>query len=185
MLISAMKVFWSKGYNGASLRDLTKAMGISGPSLYSTFGDKRELYLRTIDRYADVNACAPIIAFEKEPDLEKAVRGFLISVIEHSTQKGDGPKGCFLASCVVASVEEVDGVANRLEDAIVSTDVRLAARFDLEKEQGTLPKGFPSEERAQLMFDLRQGFVFRGRAGWSAETLKQGLEHRVKMIVSS
>lgn len=60
-LLAAMNVFRTKGYDGASMRDLTKAMGISGPSLYSAFGDKRELYLKTIDRYVDVDAYAPVV----------------------------------------------------------------------------------------------------------------------------
>jgi AcrR family transcriptional regulator len=69
------------------MKDLTKAMGISGPSLYAAFGDKRELYLKTIDRYADVDSCAPIVAFEAENDIKHAIRGFLTSVILHRRQK--------------------------------------------------------------------------------------------------
>ncbi|RFZ94804.1 TetR/AcrR family transcriptional regulator [Mucilaginibacter conchicola] len=49
----AMEVFWEKGYNGASLRDLTEAMQINSSSLYNTIGDKKELFLRSVQRYAD------------------------------------------------------------------------------------------------------------------------------------
>ncbi|MBL4675633.1 MAG: TetR/AcrR family transcriptional regulator [Mucilaginibacter sp.] len=49
----AMEVFWEKGYNGASLRDLTEAMKINSSSLYNTIGDKQELFLRSVQRYAD------------------------------------------------------------------------------------------------------------------------------------
>ena len=76
-LMAAMNAFWSKGYDGTSMKDLSSAMGISGPSIYSAFGDKRELYLKTIDRYADVDGCAPIVAFEGAATIEEAVRGFL------------------------------------------------------------------------------------------------------------
>ncbi len=96
----------------------------------------------------------------------KTLRGFTGSVIEYSTgDDQDGPRGCFLASCVSTSIGEVEGVEERMEQAIDNTDIRLASRFDLEKEKGTLPPDFPSEERARLMFDMRQGYVFRGRAG--------------------
>ncbi|WP_299827825.1 TetR/AcrR family transcriptional regulator [uncultured Roseobacter sp.] len=183
-LMAAMNVFWAKGYDGASMKDLTRAMGISGPSLYAAFGDKRALYLKTIDRYADVDACAPIVAFEAEPDIEKAVRGFLTSVISSATDPGDGTRGCFLASCVSTSVGQVEGVDERMEKAIDGTDLRLAQRFDLEKKRGVLPADFPSRLRGRLMYDMRQGFVFRGRAGWSGESLMEDIEDRVQMILA-
>jgi len=183
-LLAAMNAFWTKGYDATSLRDLTQAMGISGPSMYAAFGDKRELYLKTIDRYADVDGCAPVVAFETEPDIEKAVRAFLEIVIDYATTHDSGARGCFLASSVSTTIGEVEGVAERVEKAIDDTDTRLAARFDREKDKGTLPKAFPSKERARLMFDMRQGYVFRGRAGASAQALKKDLDHRVNMIIA-
>src|SRR5437763_10008756 len=49
----ALQVFWRKGYEGASLPDLTQAMGINRPSLYAAFGSKEELFRRALDRYAE------------------------------------------------------------------------------------------------------------------------------------
>ncbi|WP_207220767.1 TetR/AcrR family transcriptional regulator [Vibrio vulnificus] len=185
-LLIAMKTFWAKGYDGTSMKDLSNAMGISGPSIYSAFGDKRELYLKCIDRYSDVDACAPVVAFESQTDIEKAVFEFLEAVIDYSATNdcAQGVSGCFLASCVSTNVGEVEGVADRMTSAIMGTDTRLAARFDKEIAKGNLPNNFPSLARAQLMFDMRQGYVFRGRAGWTAEELKNDLHERVKMILS-
>jgi AcrR family transcriptional regulator len=53
MLDRALRVFWTKGYKGASLEDLTQAMGINRPSLYAAFGNKEELFRRALDRYAE------------------------------------------------------------------------------------------------------------------------------------
>lgn len=182
-LLAAMNAFWTKGYDGTSMKDLSAAMGISGPSIYSAFGDKRELYLKTIDRYADVDGCAPIVAFENAETIEEAVRGFLTSVVSHSTQQEGAPRGCFLASCVAMTVGEVAGVAERMEKAIRQTDARLAARFDLEKRCGNLPDDFPAAARARLLHDMRQGYVHRSRAGWLAEALLEDLEDRVRMVL--
>ncbi|MBK5948775.1 TetR family transcriptional regulator [Rhodobium orientis] len=183
-LVRAMSVFWTKGYDGASVRDLTGAMGIAGPSLYAAFGDKRELYLKTIDHYRDADACAPLVALEAEDDIEKAVRDFLCEVIRSATEHESGAKGCFLASCVVTTVGQVDGVAERVEAAIDDTEKRLAARFDREIGKGTLPPDFPSRERAALLFDLRQGYMFRGRAGWDKERMQKDIAARVRMVLS-
>src|SRR5947207_15951363 len=51
-LDKALKVFWRKGYEGTSLPDLTRAMGINRPSLYAAFGNKEELFKKALDRYA-------------------------------------------------------------------------------------------------------------------------------------
>lgn len=184
-LLAAVHTFWTHGYSGTSMKELSKAMGISAPSIYGAFGDKRALYLRAIDRYADIDGCEPVVRFESEPDIHKAVDAFLRTVVTYSTSEEGGPRGCFLASCVTVTVGEVEGVAERLEEVIENNDARLAARFDQEKEKGVLPPDFPSKERARLLFDMRQGYVFRGRAGRSQESLLADLPHRVRMILAT
>lgn len=183
-LLAAMHVFWAKGYDGASMKDLTRAMGINGPSLYAAFGDKHKLYLEAIDCYSSNDACAPLVAFETEPDIRKAVRSFLEAVIDYSTENGSGAKGCFLSSCVSTSAGEVDGIEALLQRAVRDTDARLARRFELEKARGALRADFPSEERARLMFDLRQGYVFRARAGFAPEGMTSDIEHRVNTVLA-
>ncbi|HET8905306.1 MAG TPA: TetR/AcrR family transcriptional regulator [Saccharospirillum sp.] len=184
-LKQATSVFWAKGYDGASLRDLTSAMGITGPSMYASFGDKRELYLKTIDHYIDADSCAPLEAFETEESIQAAIRGFLIEVIRYATEHESGAKGCFLASSVVTTVGQVEGVAERVAAAIEYAETRLAARFDREVARGTLPSDFPSRERAALLYDMRQGYMFRARAGWSREQMMKDIEARVHMLLSS
>ncbi|MCX2724318.1 TetR/AcrR family transcriptional regulator [Roseibium sp. DSM 29163] len=183
-LLQAMSVFWVKGYDGASMRDLTSAMGITGPSLYAAFGDKHDLYLKTIDHYCEADACAPLVALESEEDIEKALHAFLSEVIRSATEHESGAKGCFIASSVVASVGQVEGVAERVEAVIAEAEKRLAARFDREIEKGTLPPTFPSRERAALLFDLRQGYMFRGRAGWSSDRMREQIPERVAMLLA-
>jgi len=183
-LKAALSVFWAKGYDGASMKDLTSAMNINGPSLYATFGDKHSLYLQAIAAYIDDQACEPIIAFENEPDINLAVTAFFKAAIEHVCENADGLKGCFLTSCVATSSGDVDGVEVLLNAAIKSVDERLAERFELEKKKGTLPRDFPSMERAKLMFDLRQGYAFRARANLHSDTMKGDLTTRTKMVLS-
>jgi AcrR family transcriptional regulator len=182
-LLAAMNVFWAKGYDRASMKDLTEAMGINSPSLYSVFGDKHRLYLEAIDRYASNDACAPLVAFETEPDIARAVRSFMEAVIDYATTNDSGALGCFLSSCVSTSAGQVEGAQELLRRAIEDTDARLSRRFDLEKARGVLPDTFPSMERARLMFDLRQGHVFRARAGLDRESMESDLEFRVQMIL--
>lgn len=73
----AMDIFWKKGYNGASMRDLTEAMGISASSLYNTIGDKHQLFIRCISNYTETRmvAARKQVATIKSP--LKAITGFI------------------------------------------------------------------------------------------------------------
>ena len=117
-------------------------------------------------------------------DVINVSSGFLEEVIIYATSHESGAKGCFLASSVSASIGEVEGVKERVEKAIDDTDRRLAARFDLEKEKNVLSPDFPSLERARLLYDIRQGYMFRGRAGWTAEAMREDLDDRANMILA-
>lgn len=183
-LMSAVNVFWLKGFDGASMTDLTEAMGVNPPSLYAEFGDKLNLYRLAIERYATNDACTPLVAFESEPDIEKAIRAFMNEVVIYATRHDSGAKGCFLSTSVATSAGEVEGVEELLKKAIEATDRRLVKRFDEAKANGTLSQNFPSLERARLMFDLRQGLVFRARAGCSIKSMKSDIDKRVTMILN-
>ena len=180
---AALNVFWAKGFDGASMKDLTAAMKINGPSLYAEFGDKQSLYKLAIDQYAQNDACAPLVAFEGEPDIRLAVKAFMNAAIDYATEQDSGVLGCFLSSCVATTAGEIDGIEDKLQTAIAQTDARLAKRFDIEVRAGRLPVDFPSLARARLMFDMRQGHVFRARSGCDADVMKQDLDYRTSVIL--
>lgn len=181
----ALQVFWKRGYEGASMKNLTEAMGINSPSLYAEFGDKHGLYLEAIDRYANNDACEPLVALESEPDITKAVYAFFEAAIDYSTRHSSGAKGCFLASCVSTSAGHIEGAAALLHDAIAKTDDRITARFELEKVSGRLPEDFPSRDQAKLLFDLRQGLVFRARADVDPAVLKVDIDKNVRAVLGA
>lgn len=184
-LTKAIGVFWKQGYEGASMKLLTDEMGINSPSLYAEFGDKHGLYLEAINSYATNDACTPLVALETVPDIQKAVRAFFEAVVDYSTHHDSGAKGCFLVSCVATSAGHVNGTAELLQDAITSTDKRITARFEQEVMLGNLPQNFPSADRAKLMFDLRQGMVFRARAGFTDDDLASDIDKYVSSVLAS
>jgi hypothetical protein len=158
-------------------------MKINSPSLYAVFGDKKSLYLATIDNYTANNSTSPLSLFEKEVDIEKAIRVFMKAALDSATHNEYGTLGCFLSSSVATTAGVVDGVQDKLAAAILEADARLTRRFEFEKSKGVLPLNFPSMERARLMFDLRQGYTFRARAGFKSDTMEADLDFRVKMVL--
>jgi len=163
-LDAALDLFWREGFEGASLRDLTAAMGVKGPSLYAAFGDKRALFLKAMERYGETAGAAPLRAFDAEPDIQAAVAAFLTTGFTSDASDMLG-RGCFFSASAVASAGVVDGVSERLADAVAATEAHLAQRFDDEAATGRLRGDFPSVQRARMLLDMRQGMVFRARSG--------------------
>ncbi|MCV6624148.1 MAG: TetR/AcrR family transcriptional regulator [Cellvibrionaceae bacterium] len=182
-LSKAVMLFWEKGYDGTSIRDLSLALGVSGPSLYSVFGDKEGLYVRAIEHYLSGDSCAPLVAFDQEVDIKLAVRAFMEAALVYSAENPGGNQGCFMSNCVSANTATIPGAKELLMEGILSADLSLSKRFDYEKRAGNLPSSFPSIERAKLMFDLRQGYALRARAGISYAELSQDLDSRVEAIL--
>jgi len=75
----AMDVFWKKGYNGTTMRDLTEAMGINSSSLYNTIGDKHELFIRSLKHYTESRMKAAIKQLEPIKSPIKAIEKYIQS----------------------------------------------------------------------------------------------------------
>ena len=75
-LEAAIRCFWSRGYEATSVRDLADAMGITGPSLYNAFGDKRALYLKAIDHYVENGFCDRVRRFENQLAPRQAIADY-------------------------------------------------------------------------------------------------------------
>ncbi|GAB3002845.1 TetR/AcrR family transcriptional regulator [Psychrosphaera aestuarii] len=98
-LEAAMHVFWSKGYVGASLSALTESMGINKPSMYSTFGNKEALFVKSTSYYVE-QKMKPHLRFLYEPniDLIQRLKNYLYSIVAMQCESNH-PKGCYLVLC--------------------------------------------------------------------------------------
>ena len=168
-LRKAMLTFWQSGYETTSIVDLTSAMGITAPSLYATFGDKKRLFLEAVALYAgDVNDIAR--AFDQAPSAYQAAADMLETVAMAFTGK-DTPRGCLLASATAsgssASTEVQDAVAS-IRRAIAGT---LQARIERDIEGGLLPAATDAAAWAGLIMAVTQGLSVLARDGASRETL--------------
>src|SRR5260221_13177665 len=93
-LEQALRVFWKKGYEGASLSDLTGAMGINRPSLYAAFGDKEELFRKALDLYLQ-RANKWMTEALNQPTARASVEKLLRAAADRSAGKGKR-KACLL-----------------------------------------------------------------------------------------
>src|SRR3982751_3867923 len=108
----ALKVFWKKGYQGASLPDLTKAMGINRPSMYAAFGNKEELFRKALERYAAGPACYVREALDA-PTARAVAEQLLNGAVEMMTNPKN-PRGCLAVQGALACGDEAQGVRKEL-----------------------------------------------------------------------
>jgi TetR/AcrR family transcriptional repressor of nem operon len=94
---AAVDCFWLHGYKGSSVRDLADAMGIGGASLYNTYGDKRQLFTRSLERYANRSMRERIARLEARHRPKEAIKAFLAEIVDRSLTDPDR-KGCLLVN---------------------------------------------------------------------------------------
>ncbi|MDP9649436.1 TetR/AcrR family transcriptional regulator [Paraburkholderia caledonica] len=97
VLEAASATFWLKGYEATSTRDLVKSTGLTQPSLYNAFGDKRGLYLRALEHYLDCTLRERIRRFESTVPPAQAITGFFDETIERSVADPH-KRGCMLVN---------------------------------------------------------------------------------------
>lgn len=172
----AFPIFWAKGYDGASFRDLTSAMGISPPSLMAAFGDKRGLFDAAVARYAQAIASKHLTAMEGADSLRDRLIAFFAAVIANAAGEGQ-PTGC-LVTCALADVAGDDPAASaQLAMLVAAADASLTRQFRA--------AGFEPEEargRAQIAAATMHSLTLRARAGTPKAELQEVSEAAVRLL---
>src|SRR5262245_66164321 len=107
-LDQALEVFWTRGYEGATLPELTRAMGINRPSLYAAFGNKEQLFRKALDRY-QTGPQSFLAEALKQPTARAVVEAIFSGFVRMQRDR-DRPRGCLLVSGALACGEEVEPV---------------------------------------------------------------------------
>lgn len=130
-LESALRVFWREGFLNASLADLTAAMGINKPSLYTAFGDKKALYLSALNQYAEQHLRCPAERLKENPDGKAAVREFLLALGALFADPSL-PGGCFIVngSTGCGALTMPDAVKAALQNALRGNEALLRQRLE-------------------------------------------------------
>jgi AcrR family transcriptional regulator len=178
-LDQALTVFWRKGYEGASLPDLTKAMGINKPSLYAAFGNKESLFRQAIDRYVAGPACHIREALDS-PTARGVVERWLLGGIELVTGEGR-PAGCFMVQGALACGEQGEIVKEEMAKRRVAGETALRHRFERAIQEGDLPSGGDAASLATYVVAIAYGMAVQAAGGAKADDLRKIAE----MVIAS
>lgn len=177
-LDKAMEVFWTNGYLGTTLTDLTNAMKINKPSLYSAFGNKEELYKSVLDRYVQKHGIIHTkCLFKADESLDKRVGRYLTSIAKMVTAE-DLPGGCLV--CISTSEIAGNCLPHNALQAVTSinnlTTSSLIDFFGNEKQKGNLSDKQLPKAMANYVMSLQFGLAVMSRNGARFEELSNVIE---------
>jgi len=181
-LDAALRVFWAKGYEGASLDDLTEATGLARPSLYNAFGNKEALFLACVERYRRTIG-AEVAAALGNPCVTAALDGFFAAAARLATGEAT-PAGCLVTAALPAAADDMPDARMLLADILAESEAALQERLEQGIAAGELPPGFPAAERAGLAVELHLGLTLRARAGEGAERLAAHGRRAAALVVA-
>src|SRR6516165_8046554 len=171
-LAKAADAFWKQGYAATSLDDLVAATGMNRPSLYVAFGDKRDLYLRTLKRYQQQSRAIGAQITADDPPLRVFLKRFYEAALEIYLDSGDEARGCYSISTAPAQAVTDAGVRDFLAASIIGTDAFVAKQIEKARERGEVPIDADPHALAQLATAALHTIAIRARVGVPRKQLK-------------
>lgn len=168
-LDKALRVFWRRGYEGASLPELTKAMGINRPSMYAAFGNKEQLFKKAVDRY-----CEEPTAHLEECLAAPTIREVAERLIRDTAERLASPKnprGCLILQGALACGKESDAIRRDLAARRAERERAIRERFAQAAKKGELPKGVDPDDLARYLSTVLQGLAVQATSGATGEEL--------------
>jgi AcrR family transcriptional regulator len=168
----AGRTFWRLGYEGASITDLTAAMGITPQSLYAAFSSKANLYQEALKQYLSTAGAFIPRALAEEPTAAAAIDRALREAARQYTRP-DQPRGCMISTAIVTCAVENNAVAAHVAALRAEILATFEARLLRGISEGDLKPGADTSALARYLQIVVQGMSLQARDGASeAELLK-------------
>ncbi len=171
-LRAAMDVFWSVGYEGATLTDLQEAMGgITAPSFYAAFGSKEALFREAVELYSSTLGAPMMEALEREPQARAAIEALLDGAVKAFRKPGK-PRGCMLVLAAMNSAPGNRGVQGYLRGLRARRQKAIEHRLRRGVKEGELPPGTDAGALAAFFTTVIDGLAVHARDGASLKDLQ-------------
>lgn len=174
----ALEVFWRKGFEGASICDLTEAMGINPPSLYAAFGNKEQLFCQALDRYAAVFAgrrAAVLAGSSAREGIETLLRDAARNLTDKSK-----PAGCFYVQALAGGGEHSACIREMLDTKREDSEREILQRLERAKAEGELPEDADPAALARFIATVAQGMSVQAASGASRKNLERVVDFALK-----
>jgi len=175
----ALEVFWRNGYEGASIAELTEAMGINPPSLYAAFGNKEELFRKALERYV-----AQYARYWDDALAAPTARG----MVEHLLREAANflsdecnPRGCLMVRSVVSCGDAAEAIQQQLAAQRSEAEARVRARLERAKDEGLMPPDLDPGDFARYIMAVMEGMAVRAAGGAGRQELERIAEMALRM----
>jgi TetR/AcrR family transcriptional regulator, transcriptional repressor for nem operon len=168
-LDAAVQLFWRRGYEATSMRDLLDGMGIGRGSFYDTFGDKHALFLASLDRFEEVRTAWIDEALEGSGlgGIEEVFRRTIEGMVRFEPRRG-----CLLANTAVELAPHDPEVAARISRHVRRTEEAFAGALVRARGAGEIPAQADPKVLARFLVSNLHGLRVLARAGSDRETLE-------------
>lgn len=181
-LESALELFWRRGYEATSMADLVEHLGIGRASLYATFGNKHDLYLRALDRYGETHQ--PLLVRELSqpgpalPAVRAVVRRFAAEAMDGTRRA----HGCFVTNTATELAPHDPAAARRVEVSWEHLETLLHSALVRARTQGELPDGREPLALARMLLVLLQGVRVVGKASSDPARVRDAAEQALTLL---
>lgn len=180
-LEAAMRLFWSKGFNGTSLDDLVLVTGMNRPSLYNAFGNKLSIYRRAFARFAERMRREAGAALMNPGTIQEALSAFYERIIRVYMENTEA-RGCLVFCTATAEASQHPEIGADLLSLIRELDAFLELRIETACKARQLPDGSSAHALAAIAQGLLHSLAVRARAGESEAHLRKFARDSVASI---
>src|ERR1700736_6447240 len=178
-----LELFRKGGFAATSLDDLSAATGMHRPSLYGAFGDKRELYIKSYQRYRDDARAAMVDIFREELPIRKRLERIYAVALDIYLSGEAGPRGCFTVMTAASEAVADPEIRAMVLEGFSELDKAFAACFRLAKEKGELPETADPQILAQLASATIHTIAIRARARVPRKELEAIVKGAIDVMV--
>jgi TetR/AcrR family transcriptional repressor of nem operon len=180
-LRAALELFWEQGYEATSMADLVQHMGIARASIYATFGDKRALYLRALDRYGEETDPGLLAALSQPGPVLPSVRALVDQYVREAAGER-GNRGCFVVNTAVELAPHDPLAARRVQANWDFLETALTSALIRAQAQGELAQDKDPRALARLLLVLMQGLRVMGKTGTEPERLRDAAAQALTLL---
>jgi AcrR family transcriptional regulator len=181
----ALDLFRTQGFAATSLDDLSEATGMNRPSLYGAFGDKRELYIKSYQRYREEARASMVEIFRQEMPVRQRLERIFASALNIYLSGDTGPRGCFTVVTAASEAVSDPDIRAMVLDGLNELDKAFASCFRRAKEKGELPESVDPVVLAQIASATVHSIAIRSRARVSRKDLEAIVKGAIDVMVGA
>ena len=181
----ALDLFRKDGFAATSLDDLSAATGMNRPSLYGAFGDKRELFIKSYQRYREDARAAMAGIFQKELPIRQRLARIYAVALDIYLSGEAGPRGCFTVMTAASEAVSDPDIRAMVLEGFTELDKAFAACFRRAREKGELPESADPVALAQLASATIHTIAIRARARTPRKELEAIVNGAIDLMVGA